>query len=121
MTIEVSSSMISGNAGVVQSITYAAGLTFGSGNGGLMTQWRAVFLRVRRDRNVGERKIGSASWQHGSCISRAEKKTNLGIFRWQIKFAFLILLFTSLILVFPFLILVITFLILLTQSLCSQQ
>ena len=52
MTIEVSSSMISGNAGVVQSITYAAGLTCasaeGSAKGGLMTQWRAGFLRVRQ-------------------------------------------------------------------------
>ena len=48
MTIEVSSSMISGNAGVVQSITYAAGLTFGSGNGGLMTQLQAGFLRGRK-------------------------------------------------------------------------
>ena len=45
MTIEVSSSMISGNAGVVQSITYAAGLTFGSAKGRLMTQRRAGFLR----------------------------------------------------------------------------
>ena len=50
MIIEVSSSMISGNGGVVQSITDAAGLTFiyGNANGGLITQPRAGFLRGRQ-------------------------------------------------------------------------
>ena len=50
MTIEVSSSMISGNGGIVQSIAYAASLTFiyGSAKGGLITQPRAGFLRGRQ-------------------------------------------------------------------------
>ena len=48
MTIEVSSSMISHNGGIVQSIADAAGLTFGSAKGRLMTQRRAGFLRGKK-------------------------------------------------------------------------